>query len=125
MTRRVLVPALALATAVFGAGAVPASGGTSAVSYVQVVEKEWSLVMSRTSVRAGAVTIEAVNFGTDAHDLVVQSKSKGSRAVRFKQLDPRSRGERTLRLAAGRYALWCSLPGHRARGMKATLLVRR
>ncbi len=124
MTRRVLLLALALSAAALGAGAVPASGGTRAVSYVQVVEKEWSLVMSRTSVRAGAVTIEAVNFGTDAHDLIVQSKAKGSRPVRFKQMGPRSRGERTLRLKAGRYALWCSLPGHKARGMKATLLVR-
>lgn len=119
---RLLLPVLALALLV--AGAAPATAGTEAVSFVQVVEKEWSLVMSRTSVRAGRVTIEAVNFGTDAHDLVVQSKAKGSKPMRFKQLDPRSRAERTLRLTAGRYALWCSLPGHRAKGMKATLSVR-
>ncbi len=70
------------------------------------------------------MTIEAVNFGTDAHDLVVQSKAKGSKPVKFKQMDPRGRTERTLRLPAGRYALWCSLPGHKAKGMKATLTVR-
>jgi uncharacterized cupredoxin-like copper-binding protein len=120
--RRLLPPVLALALLV--AGAAPATAGTEAESFVQVVEKEWSLVMSRTSVRAGRVTIEAVNFGTDAHDLVVQSKAKGSKPVKFKQMDPRGRTERTLRLPAGRYALWCSLPGHKAKGMKATLTVR-
>jgi uncharacterized cupredoxin-like copper-binding protein len=120
--KRVLLPALVLALLV--AGAAPASAGTDAVSFVQVVEKEWSLVMSRTSVKSGRVTIEAVNFGTDSHDLVVQSKAKGSKPVRFKQMDPRGHTERTLRLPAGRYALWCSLPGHKAKGMRATLTVR-
>ena len=120
--RRLLLPALAVALLL--TGAAPAPAGTDAQSFLQVVEKEWSLVMSRTSVKAGRVTIEAVNFGTDAHDLVVQSKAKGSKPIRFKQMDPRGRTERTLRLAAGRYSLWCSLPGHRANGMRATLTVR-
>lgn len=120
--RRALLPVLAVALLV--ACAAPATAGPQAVSFVQVVEKEWSLVMSRTSVRSGRVTIEAVNFGTDAHDLVVQSKVKDSKPMRFKQMDPRGRTERTLRLPAGRYALWCSLPGHKAKGMRATLTVR-
>ena len=33
--------------------------------------------------------------------------------------------ELEVRLPAGRYRLWCSLPGHRALGMRATLRVRR
>jgi uncharacterized cupredoxin-like copper-binding protein len=44
--------------------------------------------------------------------------------VHFKQLDPKGRSERTLKLKPGRYALWCSLPGHKLKGMHATLLVR-
>lgn len=122
MRRLLLIPLLAVS--VLAVGAAPAAAKPQAVSFLQVVEKEWSLVMSRTSVRSGRVTIEAVNFGTDAHDLVVQSKAKGSRPLRFKQIDPRGRSERTLRLPAGRYALWCSLPGHKAKGMRATLTVR-
>ena len=113
-----------VAAAALAATALPASAGTEAESFVQVVEKEWSLVMSRLSVRSGRVTIEAVNFGTDAHDLVVQSKIKGSKPIRFKQMDPRGRTERTLRMKAGRYTLWCSLPGHKTKGMQATLTVR-
>lgn len=124
MTRR-LAPIVVVAALL---GAVPsAPASVRAESFVQVVEKEWSLVLSRPSVRAGRVTIELVNFGTDAHDLVVQAQRKGAKplTVRFSQLAPKGRAERTLRLRPGRYALWCSLPGHRPRGMRATLVVRR
>jgi uncharacterized cupredoxin-like copper-binding protein len=31
----------------------------------------------------------------------------------------------TVRLSRGRYRLWCSLPGHRELGMRATLRVSR
>jgi plastocyanin len=93
------------------------------LSFVQVVEKEFTLTPSRPSVRAGSVSLELVNFGMDTHDLVVKSASEGSKPVRFKQLDPRGRTERTLRLAPGRYLLWCSLSNHKARGMRATLIV--
>ena len=102
----------------------PAAAGTSVESFVQVTEKELTLTLSRQSVRAGSVSIELVNFGMDTHDLVVQTKAKGAKPMRFKQLDPKGRSERTLKLKPGRYALWCSLPGHKQKGMHATLLVR-
>ena len=90
-----------------------------------MVEKEWTLTLSRQSVRAGSVSLELVNFGMDTHDLVVKSMKAGSKPVKFKQLDPKGRGERTLKLTPGRYALWCSLPGHKQKGMHATLLVKK
>jgi hypothetical protein len=117
--------AIIVAAAVAGLAALPASAGTDGLSFVQVVEKEWTLTLSRPSVRAGSVSIELVNFGMDTHDLVVKRTTPGAKAIRFKQLDPRGRGERTLRLTAGRYALWCSLPGHKTRGMHATLVVKK
>ncbi len=112
-----------LAAAVAGLAALPASAGTERLSFVQVVEKEFTLTLSRPSVRSGSVSVELVNWGMDTHDLVVKSVKAGSQPVRFKQLDPRGRTERTLRLKPGRYSLWCSLSNHRARGMRATLVV--
>ncbi len=100
-----------------------AHAGPSTFSFVQVVEKEWTLTPSRPSVRAGSVSIELVNFGMDNHNLVVKSTKPGAKPVTFNQLDPRGRGERTLKLTPGRYQLWCSIAGHRAKGMHATLLV--
>ena len=63
--------AIVLAAAVAGLAALPASAGTDGLSFVQVVEKEWTLTLSRPSVRAGSVSLELVNFGMDIHDLVV------------------------------------------------------
>ena len=115
--------AIVFAAALAGLAALPAGAGTNGLSFVQVVEKEWTLTLSRPSVRAGSVSVELVNFGMDNHDLVVRGTKTGAKPLRFSQLDPRGRTERTLRLAPGRYSLWCSLPGHRARGMHATLRV--
>jgi uncharacterized cupredoxin-like copper-binding protein len=116
---------LVLAAAIAGLAALPAAAGTDGLSFVQVVDKEWTVTPSRPSVRAGSVSIELVNFGMDTHDLVIKSTKAGAKPVRFKQLSPRGRTERTLRLTAGRYALWCSLPGHKAKGMHSTLLVKK
>jgi uncharacterized cupredoxin-like copper-binding protein len=117
---------LSLLLAVVGAAlaALPASAGTNELSFVQVVEKEFTLTLSRPSVRRGKVSLELVNFGMDAHNLVVKSTKAGSKPIAFKQIDPSGRTERTLRLTPGRYSLWCSISNHRARGMHATLLVR-
>ena len=119
-----LAPLLA-AVVVAGIAALPAGAGTEGLSFVQVVEKEYTLTLSRPSVRSGSVSLELVNFGMDTHDLVVKGLKPGSKAIKFKQLDPRGRGERTLKLAPGRYALWCSLSNHKARGMRATLVVKK
>ena len=121
MKRLVLV----FVVAVSGVTALPASAGTEGLSFVQVVEKEWMLTLSRPSVRAGSVSLELVNFGMDTHDLVVKGTMAGAKPMKFKQLDPRGRAERTLRLTPGRYSLWCSISGHKAKGMHATLLVKK
>jgi len=117
---------IALLLTVVGAAvaALPASAGTNELSFAQVVEKEFTLTLSRPSVRAGRVSLELVNFGMDTHNLVIKSKKAGSKPITFKQLDPNARTERTLRLTPGRYALWCSLGDHKGRGMRTTLLVR-
>ena len=116
--------ALTLVAAVC-AGAVPASANAREPSYVQVVEKEWSLVLSRPRVRSGSVLVEAVNFGMDAHNLALRKAVSGARAVRLPTIDHGDHVDRALRLTPGRYTLWCALPGHRARGMVATLVVTR
>jgi uncharacterized cupredoxin-like copper-binding protein len=116
---------LVVAVAAAGIAALPAGAGSNTFSFIQVVEKEFTLTPSRSSVRAGSVSLELVNFGMDTHDLIVQSTKVGSKPLRFKQLDPKGRTERTLRLTPGRYTLWCSISGHKAKGMRTTLLVKK
>ncbi len=120
MRRLALVVA---AAAVAGLAALPAGATPERLSFVQVTEKEFTLTLSRQSVRTGSVSVELVNFGMDNHDLVIKSVKAGSTPVRFKQLAPRGRAERTIKVTPGRYALWCSVSNHKARGMRATLVV--
>jgi plastocyanin len=114
-----IVAALAIA----GLVALPAGAQPDGLSFVQVVEKEFTLTLSRQSVKTGSVSVELVNFGMDNHNLVIKSVKAGSKPITFKQLSPRGRTERTIRVTPGKYALWCSVGNHKARGMRATLVV--
>jgi uncharacterized cupredoxin-like copper-binding protein len=116
--RCLAVIGLLVAAALF-AGAGPAANPAR----VQVVEKEFTITLSRLRVPAGTTIVEVVNFGMDSHDLVIQSNAKGAKPIVFAQMAPGGRQTKTLRLPPGRYTLWCSLPGHRAQGMVAPLRV--
>jgi len=91
---------------------------------VQVSADEFTLALSRPSIRSGPAIVELVNYGEDAHDLALRRLAAGARTYRIAATRPH--GVRALEagLAPGRYALWCTLPGHRAKGMRATLVVR-
>lgn len=91
---------------------------------VQVVAKEFSFGLSRAHVKAGAAVVELANFGQDPHDLRLQRA--GARHVAgLGQVAPGKRKELSLKLAPGRYFLWCSVADHRQRGMRAVLVVTR
>jgi uncharacterized cupredoxin-like copper-binding protein len=115
---------LAFSTAALTALSLLAAGaGARGPAYVQVVEKEYTLTLSRLRVPAGTVILQAINFGMDNHDLVVQRNVKGAKPIAFKLMAPNERVTKTLRLAAGSYTLSCSVPGHRQLGMVARLTV--
>jgi hypothetical protein len=93
-------------------------------SRVQVVAREYSLTLSRVKVRAGSALIELDNFGQDPHDLRVQRR--GARHIAgLGVVPPGARALLSLHLPPGRYSFWCSVADHRARGMRATLIVTR
>jgi uncharacterized cupredoxin-like copper-binding protein len=115
--------ALAAATTMTAAVMLPVAARASSPARVQVVEKEYSLTLSRLRVNSGQAIVQVLNFGMDTHDLVIQSNAKGSKPMRVKQMGPGDRVTLTVKLAPGKYTLWCSLPGHRARGMVAPLVV--
>jgi plastocyanin len=89
---------------------------------VQVVATEFRLTLSRARVRAGEAIVELVNQGEDGHDLRIR-RVGGTTTRSWPVVRPGRYVDRELRLRAGRYVLWCSLPGHRALGMQATLVV--
>ena len=109
-----------LATAVLAAAfswhAAPAQLGVSA--------KEFHLVLSRPSVKAGHVEIELQNNGEDVHDLRLR-RIGGTRTYLVPMTQPGRRRTIQISLLPGRYRLWCSIADHRALGMQAVLRVRR
>jgi plastocyanin len=93
---------------------------------VGVGVREWSVTTYRASVRPGRVRFRVTNFGQDAHDLAVVGP-RGHRGRPSPEV-PAFGGRRTLEVTLrrpGRYRLLCTLPGHAARGMRATLRVSR
>jgi hypothetical protein len=111
----------ALAGAALLALPLPAAGG-AAPARVQVSAREFSLALSRLASRSGPTVVQLVNYGQDDHDLALR-RAGGSRTYRIGIVHPGRAGELEARLPRGRYTLWCTLPGHRARGMAATLRV--
>jgi plastocyanin len=97
--------------------------GGASPSRMQVVAREFSFSLSRTRLPAGSAIVELANFGQDPHDLRLQRI--GARHIAGTPvIAPGARRELAVRLVPGRYLLWCSVADHRARGMRATIVVR-
>ena len=98
------------------------SGPPPSVPRVQVTATEYSYTMSRTSVPAGRVIVEFVNRGQDEHNLTLVER-EGDLAGSFPNALSGGVSDQSLILRAGSYTLFCSLPEHQSKGMKATLVV--
>jgi uncharacterized cupredoxin-like copper-binding protein len=88
-----------------------------------VEAREFNLALSRAKIKPGTAIIQMVNRGQDPHDLAIQ-RIGGKRRGRIHKLRPGELGSWDGRLRRGRYKLFCTIEGHRAHGMRATLRVR-
>ena len=109
-----------------------------------IVLDEWNIKgrggMPLPAVRAGTLDITVRNSGTTLHELiilktnleidslpvdnqVVQEKKAGEVIGEVEAFQAGDTERATLRLAMGRYALICNVPGHYQRGMYAELEV--
>ena len=98
--------------------------GRGAPARVQVGADEWGYTLSRATIKAGPAIVQLANFGEDEHDLRLR-RIGGTRTYRIGTVAPGRVGELEARLLPGRFRLWCSLADHQARGMRATLLVKK
>jgi Copper binding proteins, plastocyanin/azurin family len=89
-----------------------------------VSAREWSLVLSRTTLAAGPAIVELQNFGEDAHNLRLERVDGTGAALSVPLAESGERKSASGTLAAGTYKVYCALPGHDAQGMHATLEVR-
>jgi hypothetical protein len=124
MKRTVVVIALVGATLV----APAAARGPNPPARMLVYAQEWSLWPSRSSLPAGKVVVQLWNRGQDAHDLRIRRLRNGHATGRTQGVKVTQSGalsQSTWQLKPGRYVLYCSMPGHYAKGMHTTLVVRK
>lgn len=96
----------------------------AAPARVQVGADEFRLALSRQTITAGPAIVQLANYGEDEHDLRLQ-RIGGTRVYRIRTVAPGGVAELEARFLPGRFRLWCSLADHRARGMTATLVVKK
>jgi plastocyanin len=109
-----------------GAPVAEAPAAPAGPAHVQVTAEDtgaFRFILSRSSVPAGPVAIEFVNHGQDEHNLNVQPGEESLVGSLPNTAPGAHPSLPTLDLHAGSYTLFCSLPGHEAKGMKATLTV--
>ena len=87
---------------------------------------EFRFTLSRTTVKAGPAIIQLAIRGEDPHDLRVVARGRRARiaAASVPETLPGGVAEWRGKLTRGKWTLYCSLEGHRAAGMRATLKVR-
>lgn len=105
-------------------GAAMPAQAAAPLARVQVVALEFNYRLSRVRIPTGPVRIELANFGQDEHDLVLR-RVGGTAVYRLPKTLPGERRILNVRLRPGLYRLSCSLADHAARGMHASLRVRR
>ena len=100
------------------------------ISNLLVYATEWHLTLSRGTVPAGTVDVTLWNRGQDGHDLAVRRLGADGSMTGpvLGQVAAAASGARVpgvWHLRAGRYEVYCALPGHLDMGMHAVLVVRR
>ena len=101
----------------------PAPEPEEEANRVSVKGAEYYFVLSRPSVKAGAVTIELNNQGEDPHNLNLRREGDSGEPLQLAETASLQRTVASFDLPAGKYRLWCSLPEHEERGMATSLLV--
>ena len=89
-----------------------------AATKVPVSETEFKITLASTDLKAGEITFEAKNDGKIPHDLAIKGTSDKTELI-----SPGGTAELKVTLKAGKYELYCTVPGHEAAGMKLNITV--
>lgn len=97
----------------------PASTPTSALpSELEIVQHEFSLEHSVSTVKAGEVTFAIKNDGFIEHNFIIEGVDS-----KIDVILPQEATTFTVNLSPGTYRLVCNLPGHEEAGMVSEIKV--
>jgi uncharacterized cupredoxin-like copper-binding protein len=85
---------------------------------VPVSETEFKITLASTDFKAGEITFEVKNDGKIPHDLAIKGTSDKTELI-----PAGGTAELKVTLKAGKYELYCTVPGHEAAGMKLNITV--
>ena len=97
------------------------SSATAVGTSVGVTEKEFSITLSQASFSPASYTFTIQNKGSFPHNLNI--KGPGVDTKTSPTLSAGQSGMLTVTLQKGSYELWCSVPGHKDKGMDLTIKV--
>ena len=97
------------------------SSATAVGTSVGVTEKEFSMTLSQTSFSPASYTFTIQNKGAFPHNLNIEGPGVDTKTSPI--LSPGQSGMLTATLQKGSYELWCSVPGHKDKGMDLTIKV--
>jgi uncharacterized cupredoxin-like copper-binding protein len=103
------------------AAASSSADGQSSPTMVQVTAKEYALSLSTTSFMPGTYTFQLTNAGTTTHGLEIDGP--GVEDQKADLTTPGSSSSITVTLKAGKYEIYCPVPGHRELGMESDITV--
>jgi len=122
MKRKRLFLLAAVPVALLGAATAGfvARANSTTTKTISVAEKEFRISLSTHRATAGHVRFVVRNVGKYPHELAVSGADVNKRTA---MIGPGKSAVLRVTLRSGRYSLWCPIPGHSAKGMKATLTV--
>ena len=110
-------PAVTATTPAPAASSPAAGSGTK----VKVTESEFAIKLSQATITPGTYTFEVSNQGSFPHNLTIEGP--GVDKVASATLQSGETGSLTVTLKAGLYEFWCSVDGHKDKGMDLTVKV--
>ncbi|HKW59735.1 MAG TPA: cupredoxin domain-containing protein [Candidatus Dormibacteraeota bacterium] len=115
--------AVALASVALLAGCGGGGSPSQPAGSIKVTMTEFKFDPADLAAPGGKVVFFLVNSGSTQHDMAIQDSS-GNRVAVSELV---SAGDSTVftvdNIAAGKYKVYCTQPGHEASGMKGTLTV--
>jgi uncharacterized cupredoxin-like copper-binding protein len=111
-------PATTAAPAQTTTSAAPSPAPTAGLT---IGETEYKLTPSQASAKSGSVTISIKNSGAIVHSLEVQGNGVTQKTG---NINPGSSGTLKVTLKPGTYQMFCPIDGHKALGMKGTIVVK-
>jgi len=99
----------------------PSGGGGGAGQTVQVSEKEFKITLPSTTLKPGSYTFDLSNDGKIQHDLAIDGP--GVNNAKTPLINGGQHATLKVKLSAGEYDFYCSVPGHKQLGMDVKVRV--